>query len=421
MLFYNIYIHQFFYYNFFGEVISLKYQPLNKIYYKDNKYYQELKDKRYNNEDTIHLDFEIHNNKAFVYQNVELFSLMMKIHKTDKLIQKFRFDLPGVAFRQFSTKCLIDEIVLTNDIEGVNSTRREINEALNDLSNNASKKRFDGLVRKYVKLTDNSSLNIKTCEDIRKIYDELVLKEVLEEDPNDFPDGIIFRKGAVSVNNQFQKEIHKGVMPESKIIEDMERALTILNSQNIDLLIRTSIFHYLFGYIHPFYNGNGRISRFISSYMLSKELDPLIGYRISGTIKENIKNYYNAFKICNDPKSCGDLTPFIISFLEIVDEAMEQLFDALNRRSINLERCMQILKNNSDLSSEKYLNLVFLLVQAGLFSEHGISTQELCINAKCSYTTLKNRLSKINEQGLLLSQKNGKERYYKLDISKLNI
>lgn len=421
MLFYNIYIHQFFYYIFFGEVISLKYQPLNKIYYKDNKYYQELKDKRYNNEDTIHLDFEIHNNKAFIYPNVELLSLMMKIHKTDKLIQKFRFGLPGVAFRQFSTKCLIDEIVLTNDIEGVNSTRREVNEALNDLSNNDSKKRFDGLVRKYVKLTDNSLLNIKTCEDIRKIYDELVLKEVLEEDLNDLPDGIIFRKGAVSVNNQFQKEIHKGVMPESKIIEDMEKALIILNSQNIDLLIRTSIFHYLFGYIHPFYNGNGRISRFISSYMLSKELDPLIGYRISGTIKENIKNYYNAFKICNDPKNCGDLTPFIISFLEIVDEAMEQLFDALNRRSINLERCMQILNNNSDLSSEKYLNLVFLLVQAGLFSEHGISTQELCINAKCSYTTLKNRLRKINEQGLLLSKKNGKERYYKLDISKLNI
>ena len=59
--------------------------------------------------------------------------------------------------------------------------------------------------------------------------------------------------------------------------------------ENIEILIRISIFHYLIGYIHPFYNGNGRLSRFVSSYLLSRDLEPLLSYRLSYTIKENIK------------------------------------------------------------------------------------------------------------------------------------
>ena len=96
-----------------------------------------------------------------------------------------------------------------------------------------------------------------------------------------------------------QKEIHKGLYPESKIMDAMEKSLVILEDKNLDPLIKIAIFHYLFGYIHPFYDRNGRTSRFISSYLLTKVLNNLIGYRISFTIIEHIKEYYDAFKICN--------------------------------------------------------------------------------------------------------------------------
>lgn len=83
----------------------------------------------------------------------------------------------------------------------------------------------------------------------------------------------------------------------------MNKALAILNDKSIECVFRISIFHYLFGYIHPFYDGNGRTSRFISSYLLSKEFESIIGYRMSYSIKENINDYYKAFKVCNDPKN----------------------------------------------------------------------------------------------------------------------
>ena len=91
-------------------------------------------------------------------------------------------------------KCLIDEIVLTNKIEGVNSTRKEITEVLEKLSEKKSDRRFHGLVMKYSMLMDCASLKLDTCQDVRDIYNDLVLREVVEENPHDAPDGVIFRK-----------------------------------------------------------------------------------------------------------------------------------------------------------------------------------------------------------------------------------
>lgn len=90
----------------------------------------------------------------------------------------------------------------------------------------------------------------------------------------------------------------------------MEKALQFLHTDSCDYLLRIAVFHYLFGYIHPFYDGNGRTSRFISSYLLSQKLNSSIGYRLSYTIKEHLPQYHEAFKICNHYNNKGDLTPF---------------------------------------------------------------------------------------------------------------
>lgn len=46
----------------------------------------------------------------------------------------------------------------------------------------------------------------------------------------------------------------------------MDAALKILHSQDFPLFVRLGLFHYFFAYIHPFYDGNGRMDRFIISY-----------------------------------------------------------------------------------------------------------------------------------------------------------
>ena len=89
-------------------------------------------------------------------------------------------------------------------------------------------------------------ISIKDSRDVRALYDEMFLSEIIEENPKDAPDGEIFRKDHVDIVDPTQKVIHNGLYPERKIIESMNDAINILNDSDIDPLFRISIFHYLF-------------------------------------------------------------------------------------------------------------------------------------------------------------------------------
>jgi Fic family protein len=151
------------------------------------------------------------------------------------------------------------------------------------------------MVRKYLILQSNKDIPLLSCQDIRNLYDEFISDEIIREDPEDQPDGEIFRKSPVHIDNGHGDRIHEGLFPESKIITAMDSALSILNNENYDILIRVALYHYFFGYIHPFYNGNGRMTRFISSYMLSRFFSKSACLRISYVIKENRRKYYELF------------------------------------------------------------------------------------------------------------------------------
>lgn len=394
------------------------YESLYKLRYKAPQDYESIYQERFSQQDTIHLDFMIGEHPAFIRQNTEMLHMIIRIHKADKNIRDLRTKLPPAAIAQFTMKCLIDEIVLTNKIEGVNSTRKEITEVLEKLSEKKSDRRFHGLVMKYSMLMDCVSLKLDTCQDVRDIYNDLVLREVMEENPHDAPDGVIFRKEAVSVTNAAQKEIHQGIVPESAIQAAVQAVLDFIKDDSIDLLIRTSAAHYLFGYIHPFYNGNGRLSRFISSFLLTQELDPLIAYRLSYTVKENLTQYDDAFKICNDPRNYGDLTPFVLWFLEIIQNAIMKLDLALSERAQDLEYYRRLLKQSTALNTKMLHELSYYLIQASLFSDEGASTSMLIAHTELSRTTLMLRLKEIEQYGLLLTRRSGKEKVYKLDLAK---
>lgn len=400
----------------------MNYESLDKLYYKDPEHYQDIYKERFQNSATKHLDFKIGDNVAFYTETAEVLNIIISILKMEIKLQQLRNELPGIALKQFSLRCLIDEIVVTNDIEGVSSTRRDISDILDGEEKNVQKKRFHGLVQKYLLLNDASSkpIQLASCQDIRNIYDELVSKEIKEDDPNNLPDGRFFRHEIVYVHSATQKIIHTGLYPESTIESAMEKALAFLNDQNILSLIRISIFHYLFGYIHPFYDGNGRTSRFISSYLLSQEVDPLLGYRLSATIKEDTARYYRVFKTCNHPHNLGDLTPFLLFFLGIIQKASNQLYEALQRRAHDLEYYSKLLYATPSINSNQtFIDLGYYLLQAELFSEEGISLQELLHEMSLSRTTLHSKLEKFNSMNLLVEQKRGKQKFYKLNLKVL--
>lgn len=392
----------------------MPYVPLNKLFYSDSKNYDKIYAENFGSKYAVHVNFKIGEFDAFFVQTPEIIAKMLAIYKAANIVNLFCCDLPGVALEQFTTSCLIDEIVLTNNIEGVHSTRREIYSLL---EGGGKSTRFYGLVQKYLMLRKGKTLEFKTCADIRAVYDELVLREVETDDPDNVPDGEIFRKGSVSVSSQTQKELHRGLYPESSIITAMERALAFLNDESVELLYRAAAFHYFIGYIHPFYDGNGRLNRFISSYLLGRELCPLVGFRLSYTVKQNISDYYKAFGICNDPKSRGDITPFVEMFLGIVETAVTQLGEALQKRSEKLAYYRSRSELLPDAADAKMAQLYDYLIQAALFSENGIGTEELLRLFGVSRNTLQKKLGKVEAVELLQTVTKNRMKFYKLDLN----
>ena len=408
----------------FSGVMTMAYKELKKLYYGDQETYRTTYMQRYSSENSVHLDFDVAGYQAFFVQCEEVINLTIQILKLDKEIYKLRTRLPKVALEQYSKRCLIDEIVITNNIEGVYSSRKEIGAALSILEEQSSKKGkknvFLGLVNKYYKLLSHEIVPLQTCQNIREIYDEIVLAEVVSENKHNAPDGQIFRKDMTEVYAATGKSIHKGKYPESEIISYMEKALKFLNNEEVQALYRICLFHYMIEYIHPFYDGNGRLGRFILSYCISENLERLLAYRISETIKENIKSYYNAFKTCNDPRNLADLTPFLIMMLKMIEMSMEDLRDSLNEKLISWKRLCAVIPKLDQHQNKDVAQLYDILIQAALFSEQGISTQELLSVLGTNYATLGKRLGIVKEQDLLITEKHENKKFYSIKLKELN-
>lgn len=402
----------------------MAYKTLDKLYYGKQDEYSKVFEERCHSPSTIHIDFEVAKQKCFLVQSSEVLALMYDILRLDKTVGMLGRSLPGKAIEQYSKKCLIDEIVLTNNIEGVQSSRKEIGDALAVLEHQSERKgkkmRFLGMVNRYFKFMSNEKVRIETCQDIRNIYDEIVLEEVVQENPNHAPDGEIFRKDQATLRTVTDRELHAGITPESSIIEHMERALAFLHDESIEPLYRICVFHYLLEYIHPFYDGNGRLGRFIMSYGILNSLEPILAFRISETIKENINVYYKAFKTCNDPKNKGDLTPFLIMMLSMIKDSEEDLAASLHQKHDDWTRGVRKITEKIKLESEKELRLYDVLLQAALFSELGIPREDLQSHMKLSAATLRKDLKAIEDKGLLESARVGRRLYYRISLEKLN-
>lgn len=394
----------------------MNYEPLAKLYYKDKSVYTKIYNERFNNEFSYHLPFEISGNKAFFIIDYQISRKIEEIYYISRQLDDILNQLPPIAFKYYINKNLIDEIMLTNDIEGVYSTRKEISQIIEMPDNSTKKVRLMGLVKQYQKLINGEKIPLSSCNDIRLLFDEIVLNEIEEDEK---PDGEIFRTGSVSVCTATDKEKHRGLYPEKKLIDFLNKSLDFLtNENNVGPLVKIAVFHYLFGYAHPFYNGNGRTSRFISSYLLCNILNQSIALRISYTIKNDKNKYYKAFDICNDPKNKGDITPFIYSFIDIIKNAAKSSLENLESLKQRLEYYSTIHENiynffENDLQSK----IVYILIQNALFSSKGVFIEELKHHLECSEATIRKNIKSLIKHGLIITTEREKNKMlYELSL-----
>lgn len=404
----------------------MEYLPLVKLYYTDPKQWEEIYQRRYNSISSRHIDFEVKQyNRADTYKlfycyNEEMLLLVNKIAAASIDFLKCAGQIPGAAIRQFIESCLVDEIKASNAIEGVHSSRKDIIKAYSMKTTPKEYVRYWGIANKYKKIIQGEAIPLETPADIRKLYDNFIAFEVRRDNPRSLPDGKIFRKDSVDIVTGTQKVLHQGIFPEDKIIQAMEKAIAVLRDEQIPMFIRIGIFHYLFGYIHPFYDGNGRMSRFITSYYIAKEIHPAIAFRLSLLIKIQKKRYYNSFEITNNIHNRGDLTPFIIGSLELLLSAVEStaavLKEKLARYEILYGRLISKLRDKDTTTK----NLCDVLLQAAIFSNDGATAEEIAVTIGKTAKTTRSKIERLPENAIIKNV-SSKPFRFKLDLKYLQL
>jgi len=93
--------------------------------------------------------------------------------------------------------------------------------------------------------------------------------------------------------------------------------------------VKAALFHFAFEKIHPFLDGNGRVGRILSSFILKRG-----GYGFRGLvsfeefIEENRQTYYDLLSL-----NKKDITPFIVFFLEsLAIQAERAIKDLTNKK-----------------------------------------------------------------------------------------
>ena len=149
-----------------------------------------------------------------------------------------------------------------------------------------------------------------------------------------------FRILGVRVGNRY-KTVH--VAPPSFTVKPLlAKALQFLNAGIPDFsdthgILNGIIFHYLYAFIHPFIDGNGRTARLFESTILAAQT-PAITFPmpISYIIEKAKKEYYLSFQVGREFQNPGDkypkrvdITEFIRYNLYVICESIILVFNAL--------------------------------------------------------------------------------------------
>lgn len=337
----------------------------------------------------IHKSYEL-----FVNLIPEILQLFDSLFAASQRIEQLHYSLPPIALEQLTLNMLINEIKSTNDIEGVRSTRKEINEAIKS----KKKVRFTGIVNAYTKVMNADLTKISTVEDVRTIYDALLDEEI---EKCSLPDGQWFRKGPVYIG-EGNKYVHEGVNGEQNIIDHLNQLILYMNKEGA-YFIKACVTHYFFEYVHPFYDGNGRMGRYLLSAYLSRKLDHLTGLSVSQAVFSQRSTYEKAFMEASNPRNYGELTHFVMELLGIISQGQRNLIQQLEDSKARLDNAEKYLGRLEGNDKEK--KLLYILFQDYLFgvADNYLSNKELAMMEGLSLSRSKiDRITqKFQEQGLL--------------------
>jgi Fic family protein len=217
------------------------------------------------------------------------------------------------------------------------------------------------------------------------------------------------------------EKVHYLAVPISRIEEDIKNFLRYCNESSENIYIKSAIAHLWFVSIHPYDDGNGRISRAITDYLLSSNttVTRFKLYSISTAINNDRKGYYDILDTTTNLfiNKTFDVTAWLIWHLGILKNAMllalknieylvqkTKFWDTFRSNPLN-ERQIKVLNKILDFGHENF--------------EGGINTRKYISITKVSKATAVRDIAGLVEYGCIkqIEGTSGRNVCYALNLS----
>ena len=174
---------------------------------------------------------------------------------------------------------------------------------------------------------------------------------------------------------------------------------TSRHQPELDPLLRAGIAHFWFVTLHPFDDGNGRLTRAITDMALAQgEHQSIRFYAMSASILEDRAGYYNALE--SSQKATLDITDWLLWFLQTLLRSMQQAIMRIDRV---LDKTRFWQRHHDTALSAEQLKVLNRLLDAGEKGfEHGISAAQYQAVARVSKATATRHLADLLDKNCLV-------------------
>jgi Fic family protein len=196
--------------------------------------------------------------------------------------------------------------------------------------------------------------------------------------------------------------VHFEAPPRQGLEQQIERFLSWFEASrdqvSLDPLLRAGIAHFWFVTLHPFDDGNGRLTRTITDLALAQgEAQAIRFYAMSASILEDRAGYYRILE--SSQKATLDITEWLSWFLQTLLRSLQQAITRIDS-VLGKTRFWQAHRE-SDLSAEQIKVLNRLLDGGERGFEQGLSAGQYQAVAKVSKATATRHLAELLDKGCL--------------------
>jgi Fic family protein len=332
--------------------------------------------------------------------------LLKKMNQIDSVAKRQLEEIASMEIhKELLLESMFDEAFYSSVIEGAFSTKKRAKVVVQhkkpkDKSEQMIMNNYLGMM--YVLENMNQSIDE---ESILTLHKTLTKDTLSEENITEK-----YRTGSVYVKSDMGEIIYEA--PDVQHVEPMMKNLIQFiqeedDAQFIHPIIKASIIHFYIGFIHPFFDGNGRVARALAyMYLLKHGYDFFKFFSISSIISKHRKKYYQSYLLSEEPER--DLTYFIDTQIDIAQESIEEVINRLSS-IYNQELLNDRLEKDYVILSKRQKKFLHYMDRK---DSNLITVKDYEKQFKVAYETARKDLNELDGLGLVKKIKKGKKYIY---------